>query len=192
MTEQWKKLVLGMVAALAILGGVGLTAIGVSGGIAAAFGGAFGKSFVSGDSNGITYTPERCADFFEYYPDAADCEAAATAHHFVEVVAYRVEAGALGLVALGACWLLRRRVRDALAALPASFVPTAGAALFGLAAFLLLADSAGQLVFSSTTGVGQWLSGGIVSAVVFAGFAERLIRSIAGGPGRAVREPAAT
>src|SRR5436190_18302635 len=80
--------------------GIGLVAIGVSGVLALAAGLAFGKDFVSGDPPTITYTTERCADFFEYEPGAQDCKEAATRHHFREVGGYRVDAGILGLLLL--------------------------------------------------------------------------------------------
>ena len=60
-----------------LLGGVGLVAIGVSGLVAELLGRLFGPGFVAGDLPGVTYTPERCAEFLEYFPDAGGCEQAA-------------------------------------------------------------------------------------------------------------------
>ena len=68
--------------ALAPVAIVGMIAIGASGLIAWAMGGIFGRTFVSGDLPGVTYTPARCADLFEYAPGAHTCAEAATFHHF--------------------------------------------------------------------------------------------------------------
>jgi hypothetical protein len=161
-----------------LLGGIGLTAIGVSGLLAEAMGALFGKSFVSGDSAGVTYTPERCAEFLEYAPGARSCEEAATTHHFGEVVDYRVAAGVLGLLALGVWWLLRRWRRDPPGLLPDGLVAGVGAAMFGAAAAVLLLESAGLLAFGGGTGAGQYLSGGLVSLVMAAAFAVSLYRTL--------------
>lgn len=161
--------------ALVRLAGVGLIAIGVSGVLAQLFGWLAGERFVSGDRLGVSYTPERCADFFEYFPNAKDCEAAATLHHFGEVVQYRVAAGVLGLILLGGLFALRRRVRPAEpSVLPASFAPTVGATLFGVAALALLATSLSSLAGRETAGVGATLSGGLVALVLFLVYAWQL------------------
>jgi hypothetical protein len=54
-------------------------------------------------------TPQRCAEFLEYFPNAGGCEQAAALHHWGEVVEYRVAVGVLGLLVLGAFLLWRRR-----------------------------------------------------------------------------------
>src|SRR2546430_4880402 len=85
---------------LALLAGVGLFAIGASGVVALSMRAAFGDRFVAGDAEGIAYTAERCADFLEYVPGAADCEAAASGHHADEVVFYRIGVGLPGTLVL--------------------------------------------------------------------------------------------
>jgi hypothetical protein len=147
---------------------VGLIAIGISGAIAGGMGAAFGTSFVSGDSKHISYTQARCADFFEYEPQAHSCEEAATLHHYGEVVDYRLAAGVLGLFALVAYVWLRRRVRGS-RTLPPEFEPTVGATLYGAATLVLLASSLTGLVIGETQGAGQSLSGAIV-ALALAGY----------------------
>ena len=166
-----------LVLAAMLLGGIGLAAIGVSGLVAAGMGGLFGERFVSGDAPGISYTPDRCADFLEYAPHARTCEEAATIHHFGEVVDYRVAAGVLGLLALGLWWLLRRARHDP-PLLPDGLVPGIGAAMFGAAAAALLLQSTGLLVSGDSAGVGQLLSGGVVSLALAAAFAVALYRTL--------------
>lgn len=161
-----------------LLGGIGLTAIGVSGGVAALFGRVFGEDFVAGDPPGVTYTQSRCAEYLEYAPGAGSCAQAATTHHFGEVVEYRVAAGVLGLVALVVWWLLRRRARGR-DVLPEAFAATVATALFGVAAAGLLLESGGLAVIGGQrSGVGDPLSGGIVSAVAAAVFAVVLARAL--------------
>jgi hypothetical protein len=160
--------------------GVGMLAIGASGVLALAMRAAFGDPFVAGDPVGVTYTPSRCADFIEYAPHAADCEAAASAHHAGEVVDLRIAAGLLGAVVLATRWLVRRgRVPSEPPVLPEGFVATIGASLFGAAAVLLGGEGLGVLVFDGPNhGPGQWISAGVVSLVVFAAFAHLLWRTL--------------
>ncbi len=168
-----------LVLALGLLFGIGMSAIGASGLVAGGFGAAFGKSFVAGDANGVTYTPARCADFLEYFPRAGNCEAAATAHHFDEVVLYRVAAGVVGLLALGGWWLLRRGAkRRRSGALPEGFSATIGVALFGLAAAGLIGLGGMQLLFGQPAGAGGLISGGVIALAVFAGFARSFVRGL--------------
>ena len=151
-----------------LLAAIGLVAIGVSGAVAAVMGAAFGQPFVAGDAPGVIYTADRCADFLRFHPEAGDCAGAAVAHHYDEVVWMRIETGVLGLLALGGWWLLRRRYPAGTGSrrLPRTFVPTATAALFGVAAIVLVGVGGMQTLFGANSG-GAWLSGGIVSTVVF-------------------------
>jgi hypothetical protein len=167
-----------LILAVALLGGIGLVAIGVSGVVAQGMGMAFGKTFVAGDPPGVTYTPARCADFLEYYPSAPSCADAAVDHHFDETVQYRVAAGVLGLLVLGGWWLARRRAPRSLGLLPDGFVATVGASLFGLVGGFLVLSSVDQLVFG-VDGAGQNLSGGIVSLLVALAFLVSLNRTLA-------------
>jgi putative lipase involved disintegration of autophagic bodies len=80
------------------VGAVFLLAIGLSGLLADTFGRVFGTAFVAGDAPGVTYTAERCAQLLSFEPQARSCEEAAIAHHFGEVVSYRLAAGALGVL----------------------------------------------------------------------------------------------
>jgi hypothetical protein len=176
------SLMLQLVLALGLLAGAGMVAIGISGGMAQAMGTLFGQRFVAADINGITYTPVRCAEYRALEPNAGDCASAATAHHFGEVVQYRLAVGVLGLLVLSAYAVIRRRYRylSGVRVLPDGFTATAGAAVFGLAAALLVLQGLGVLA-SSGTGAGGSLSGGIVSAVAFLVCLVPLVRTLRNG-----------
>jgi hypothetical protein len=176
---------------LLLVGAIGLLAIGFSGLLAWGAGAAFGKPFVSGDAPGVTYSAQRCAEFHEYAPAEPTCAKAAVAHHFGEVVGYRVDAGILGLIVL-AVWLglvrpWRRRARAATTydVLPTGFAATVGAALFGAAAVIMLPGGLVELVVGGRDdGAGALLSAGVVSTLAFAGFALSLWRSLSASPDR--------
>jgi hypothetical protein len=158
--------------AAVLLGAVALVAIGVSGALAELLGRVFGASFVAGDLPDITYTPERCAEFLEYFPRAGSCEQAAALHHWGEVVEYRVAVGVLGLLVLGVYALWRRRGREAqyLGVLPDGFSATVATGVYLVAAAVLGLLSLEAVVVAGGTGNGQWLSGAIVAfgmAVVY-------------------------
>ena len=163
-----------------LVAGIGLVAIGVSGAVAAAMGAVADKSFVAGDQPGVTYTPERCAEYLEYQPHAATCADAAVAHHYDEVVWYRVDAGVLGLVTLAVWWFVRhRRLRAGRPeSLPPVLVALTGTVLFGVAAAGLLGGGAMQATVGGGSSAGQMLSGGVVAAAVAIGFAAWLVRSL--------------
>jgi hypothetical protein len=151
-----------------LIGGVSLVAIGLSGVVAYAFGRLFGIAFVPGDSAGVTYTPERCADFAEYHPEAASCAAAAAAHHFDEVVGYRWPAGLLGLLALAALWVGRRWTPLGGPAWtpPAGMLAAVAVAIFGIGGLLLLGPTLLGAMFGAGDGLGADLSAGLVSGTL--------------------------
>ncbi|MFL5736640.1 MAG: hypothetical protein ACJ76P_04805 [Actinomycetota bacterium] len=169
-----------LTSAAAWLAAVGLIAIGASGVLSAAFGAAFGQDFVAGDRPGVSYSAARCADFREYAPGAATCHEAATIHHAGEIVDYRIAAGVLGLGLLAGYLFARRRHLTETPHLPRAFAATIGASVFGLAGAALLAISAELLLLGDPSGVGQYLSGGIASALVAAGFAWSLLSTLLG------------
>jgi hypothetical protein len=167
-------------ASAAVLGSVGLVAVGLSGLAAAALGAAFGKAFVSGDAPGGTYTAARCADYLEYYPNAGSCRAAAVAHHFDEVVQYRAAAGVLGLLVLVAFWGLRRYgplAGPAWAPRP-DLVAVAGAGAFAGGAVFFGGTGSMQLLSGLRDGAGQFLSAGLVSVLALAVFGPLLARQL--------------
>jgi hypothetical protein len=163
-----------------LLGGVGLVAIGVSGLVAELLGRLLGPGFVAGDLPGVTYTPERCAEFLEYFPDAGGCERAAALHHWGEVVEYRVAAGVLGLLVLGAFLLWRRRARPPryLGVLPDGFAATVATSLYGVAAAVLAVESLDALLVAGGDGAGQWLSGAAVALAMAVLYGVSLYRAM--------------
>lgn len=154
----------GMVAALVRLAIAGLLAIGVSGAVAAAMGAAYGRSFVSGDPPGVTYSKARCADYFEYEPGSRTCEQAATLHHYGETVEYRSAAGILGLILLVAYLVARPRLISGEGPAPGVTALVATLA-FGLAAVGLVGFILPSFIQGQRAGVGDYLSAGIISAV---------------------------
>jgi len=166
--------------------GAGLLAIGISGALALAAGTTLGKDFVSGDPLGVTYTAERCAELLEYYPEGS-CAAAATAHHFDEVVTYRLAAGILGLLVLaGERFLVPGILRRLAQPLPPGIIDAAGATAFGLATAALLGLGLSHLLVVqpelalSLSGSGQWLSGSVGAAPIGAFYALRLLILLGG------------
>ena len=149
-----------------LVGSVGAIVIGVSGLLAEVLGDVFGAAFVAGDPPGVTYTPDRCADFFEYFPHARTCAEAAALHHFGEVVEYRVALGVLGMFALVALVAARRwgsRTGPDWTP-PRIAVLSALVALFGVAGVGLSGLSLMELAFGRSSGVGADLSLGLVAA----------------------------
>jgi hypothetical protein len=162
--------------ALTRLAVAGLLAIGISGVVAGIFGWAFGRSFVAGDPPGVTYTAARCADFLEYSPGATTCREAAEWHHYGEIVQYRLATGLLGVLLLAAYALARRKLRGDPTALPPGFEATIGTAMYGAAALYLLATSMNGALVHETAGIGGWLSGGLVAAIMAAVYGIALYR----------------
>jgi hypothetical protein len=148
-----------------LVGALGALTVGVSGLVAELFGVAFGARFVAGDSPDVTYTPARCADYFEYSPHAKTCAEAAALHHFGEVAQYRELLGVLGLLALLAYFGFRRwsPMRDAAWAPPRGAVTVALVALFGVTAVGVGGTSLMELAFGLRDGVGANLSAGLVA-----------------------------
>jgi hypothetical protein len=169
-----------LAASATVLGSIGLVAVGLSGLVAEVFGVLLGKEFVAGDVAGVTYTPERCVQYFRYYSGLTDCQAAAAAHHFDEVVQYRVLAGVLGILALLAFFALRRfgpLAGPAWAPRP-DVVAIVGAGAFAGGVVLFGGSGALQLLGGLSVGAGQLLAAGLVSLAAFAGFVPLLLRHL--------------
>jgi hypothetical protein len=150
-----------------VVGIVGMLTLGLSGALSEAFGRIYGAGFVAGDRSGVTYTPARCDDYFEYFPNAGSCGDAAALHHWGEVVQNRVAAGVLGLLALVTLLLARRFVlRGPAWAVPVPYVAIVLlAALVGGAA-VLGGMSVLSIAFGQSSGMGVDLGDGIAAGVV--------------------------
>lgn len=168
--------------ACAGLAAAGMLAVGASGVIAWLFRATLGDRFVAGDLPGVSYTSARCAEFFEYAPSARTCLAAAASHHADEVVVDRIAIGVLGLLALVAYLIMRRRwtvTRRETAGLPAGFAPGIGTALFGLAAAVLSLTSLSALLVGRIDGGGQYLSAALVATAAAVASAVCWLRAVA-------------
>lgn len=148
-----------------LLGGIGAVAVGLSGLVAAGMRAAWGATFVSGDTNGITYTAARCADYVGFFPGHS-CQQAAALHHASEVVFDRAGFGVLGVLALIA-WAIARRtfLNGSRWSVEFGSVALVGVTLFGLAAVGLGGQSLLRLIINGSTGVGAYLSAGLVAGV---------------------------
>lgn len=170
-----------VVASGLLLGGIGAVAVGISGLVAwliRVIGGE--QTLVSNPSSG-TLSPGNCARWLGGYPSSAGCRAAAMHDWADEIVFGRIAAGVLGLIALGAFVLVRRRwvrrsARPAL--LPALVSDTIGATAFGVAWLWTLGLGVDATVVSHGDGSGQWLSAAVVAMAVAVVFAVRLIRGL--------------
>jgi len=156
----------------ALLGGVGLIAVGIAGQMSAGVGLAFGKDTIAGDQPGVTYTAARCADYFEYAPGAANCEAAATDHHFGELWRNASAALILGVLAVGShLWLRRRYAKsDDGAMLPRRAFAILGTVAFGGAGVLLTGFGALGTGLNAHAGNAMYLVDGLVALAFFAAF----------------------
>jgi hypothetical protein len=128
----------------------------------------------------VTYTPERCADFFEQHPTAADCASAAVAHHYDELVYFRLDAGIVGGAILAGWGYVRRRYPfgAGFAVLPDGFTPTIGTALFGAAGVVLGGLGVAGSLTADRSGAGSNLSAGIVALGVATAFGWWMLRCL--------------
>lgn len=150
------------------LGSAVMLAIGLSGLIVAGLAGLGGQAFVVDPVTPGVYGPERCSDFFGFYPNSASCEEAAASHHYDELLDYRAAAGVMGLAGLLAWFGLRRRgprlLRDD--ALPPLLLPGMAVGLFAVVAPILLFMSVAEGVLTGGDGSGESLANGL-SSVIF-------------------------
>lgn len=164
--------------AAALVGGVALVAIGLSGGIAWALARLRGGSFVTAPFPPGSYTRADCARWLAGDPAAHSCLSAMTADHVGDIVLSSAAAGVLGVLMLLAFWGLRRRWQDraTLTALPAGSTEAAGAVLAGLVALATLGVGVNMEMVRRGVGAGQPFSLAAAAAVAAAFFALRLGR----------------
>lgn len=147
------------------LGGIGLTAVGVSGGLAVVFNVAVGRRFVG--ALPASYGPMPCDHFLSIHPGAPSCAVAAVLENSADAVSLRLLAGVLGILLLALAWTTRRFLTGDVSHRHVLYaaVWAAAAASFGLATFALAGMSANTAMQYGSGGVGWFLSGGIVSAL---------------------------
>lgn len=164
-----------------------LLAMGISGLVSELLGRIGSPELVAGDRNGVTYSAARCAEYLALDPSAKSCAEAAAFDHWGEVVLARVGAGVLGLLALGAFLLARRRMlRGAQWQPPALALATVLTALFALAGLVLAGPELVNSIAFSTEGTGAGLADGAVSLLFCAAIGAWLLRH-AGRPSAARR-----
>jgi hypothetical protein len=98
------------------------------------------------------------------------------------VVEYRVAAGVLGLLVLGAFALWRRgrhrQEAQYLGVLPDGFSATVATSLYGVAAAILGLQSLESFAVARGAGNGQWLSGAIVALAMAVAYGTSLYRTL--------------
>lgn len=171
--------------AAAALAVVGLVAIGVSGGVAAAMRAAAGPAFMANNLTRVPLSAERCAELRRLEPSAPTCGDAAVLHHADEIVTYRLAAGVVGVAGAGVLLVGAARRRRGRArrhttdVLPAPLVPAVAATAFGLAAIGLAVLGVDAAI--GDTGPGQYFSGAIPAAVAAIAFAIVAVRRLVVG-----------
>ncbi|MFN2560493.1 MAG: permease prefix domain 1-containing protein [Jatrophihabitans sp.] len=157
--RSFATLVLETVRAAILLGGWGLVAVGISGGVVALMSALFGQRFVGGATILGTGRP----DVGEIAHDA---------------VVLRALAGAVGLLLLVG-YALFARDRQPAVVLPRGLVDALGAAAFTAAAVGLTGASIDQAVTGGgSSGVGFFLSGALVSLAAAIAFSARATRAL--------------
>ena len=161
----------------AVVGAVGMVALGLSGVISELVGDLLSPAFVAGDPPGVTYTAARCADYLRLSPGSGSCTAAALEDHFGEVVMPRIAAGILGLIALAVLAYLRRRPDAQTWLPPRRLVGLVGGVAAGLCAAAFLLDGGLLLAHTGTEhGAGAALADGAMAGLAALGFAVVLVR----------------
>lgn len=157
--HSFARLVAETLRAAILLGGCGLVAVGLSGGVVALMNALAGERFVGG----ATVLGTGGSTVGETAQDA---------------VSLRVAAGVVGLLVLGGYAVLRRFL-PATVVLPGGLVDALGAAAFAAGAAVLIGASVDQAVIGGGGhGVGFFLSGALVSlagAVLFSARATRAL-----------------
>jgi hypothetical protein len=148
-----------------VLVGVGLTAVGLSGVLAAVFNGLAGTRFVGALPQ--NYSPAFCAHVLALHAGAGTCSIAAILENSHDAVALRLLAGLVGLVLLVIAMFTRRYLNTdpSFRHLLAATINATAALAFGAAAAGLVTMSINTAVHYGSGGVGWYLSGAIVSVI---------------------------
>lgn len=171
-----------IVAAAWLLGGVGLVAIGLSGGLNWLVGAQFGPEALAPDAPAQTYSAARCAVLLAAYPHAGSCRLASVIHHSEEVVYRPITAGVFGLVVLALFLAARRsaRFRDFTVLPPPGMVTLVGVTAFGGAGGILAVVALQRLQLDQTWGIGADFTraaAAIAAALLFVPGAWRELRN---------------
>ena len=164
-----------------LLGGIGAVAVGISGLISWLIWAIGGQQALVSNPSATDLSAGNCARGLGVVPGAGSCRAAAMHDWADEIVFGRIGFGLLGLLAIGACLLLRRHWQRRSArpsALPALVSDTIGTAAFGAAWLVTLGLGVDATVVSRGDGSGQWLSAAIVAMAGTAVFGARLVRDL--------------
>ncbi len=181
-TRQWatrpsrRRMLLGLL----LVTGVGGIAVGVAGLLAAVVRAVGGDRLVGAPFPTGSYTAGDCARWLANYPGAHGCLSAMTQDHADDFLRNTAAAGVLGLLALGAYLVIRRRWwnQTVAAALPRWVEWVVGAGLAGAAAVVLSAQGADAILVEHGTGAGASLSLAGAAAAAAAGFAVAARRAV--------------
>ncbi len=162
-----------------LVGTVAFITLAISGLLATGLRSVKSDQFVAGDLPGVTYTAQRCADYYRLAPGKTTCSLAAATHHADEVTQYRITLGLLGLLSLGAFWLnwrlYKEKVRFRL--LPGGFTMLLGAGLAGAVALITLLLSLDYLA-GGGNGAGIYLTDAAAAALACLGFGYLYLKNI--------------
>jgi hypothetical protein len=186
----WRTLLAQFVGAAWWFGAIGLLTIGLSGLLAFAPAVAWGKGAIAPDAPTEHLGAARCAYLLEYYPQPnGACHAASIAHHYGEVITYRLAAGVVGAVALGAWMVVGRgrlrplqRLRPLTSTPPPIVMAAVGVTTFGLASIWLVGLGVDGLVVHQPWGAWAWIVSGLAAIPVFAWSSARLIGDLRRSP----------
>ena len=145
------------------LAGIGLIAIGLSGLVARAMTGVWGRTFMFADPAGTTYPAAACRYWLSIHPSAGSCTNAYLAESQADGLLARYAAGVFGLVLLGVVVVSRRRRSLPIFGRPPLLSSFTGAIVFLAAALGLLGLGVDAIRTSDSHGAGQWLSGAIIA-----------------------------
>jgi hypothetical protein len=163
------------------LGAIGAIAIGLSGilaGLVHLFGAS--DSFLAADTSTTHLAAADCARWQSLYPNASTCAQAALRDWTAETIFYRIAVGLIGLVALLALVVVRRRfIRARLARpLPRVVSDAVATTAFGAIGVWLAGLGIDAIVVRSGDGAGFWLTAAPIALAAAAVYGRRLVHDI--------------
>jgi hypothetical protein len=164
----------------ALVGGVALVAVGISGAISWLLASVGGGSFLTAPFPPGAYSRADCARWLAADPATRSCVRAMTYDHTGEVIAGSFAAGILGLLVLAAFWWMRRRWQDrgTLTALPAGSAEAVGVVLAGLVMMVTVVTGIDAEMVQRGVGAGRPFSLAIAALGAVAFFAIRFRQAI--------------